>query len=76
MQSAGRTWIRMKVECSPVKIEIQIGNSWRNKVRGTGIGLDNLRSQLNHLYPDNHSLLVDISKLNEFSVNLILNVKK
>lgn len=76
MQSTGRTWIRMKVECSPLKFEIQIGNSWRNKVHGTGIGLNNLRSQLNHLYPDNHSLLVDISKPNEFSVNLILDMKK
>ncbi|MEK6781360.1 MAG: histidine kinase [Bacteroidota bacterium] len=76
MQATGKSWIRMKVECSTEKIEIAISNSWHSKESGNGIGLENLKSQLNHLYPESHSLLVDTTKQNEFSVNLVLNLKK
>ena len=72
MKSTGKSWIRMKVECSASKIEIAISNSWRSKEAGNGIGLENLKGQLNHLYPENYSLLVNTNKPNEFSVNLFL----
>lgn len=72
MKSTGKSWIRMKVECSASKIEIDISNSWKSKESGNGIGLENLKSQLSHLYPEKHSLRVDTDKPNEFSVNLAL----
>lgn len=72
MKSVGKSWIKMKVECSTNKLEIEIGNSWRSRESGNGIGLENLRSQLNHLYPEKYSLRVDTDKPNEFSINLVL----
>ena len=72
MKSTGKSWVRMKVECSASKIEILISNSWRSKEAGNGIGLENLKSQLSHLYPDSYSLRVDTDKSNEFSVTLVL----
>lgn len=76
MKSTGKSWIRMKVECTTEKIEIAISNSWKNKEPGNGIGLENLKSQLDHLYPGKYSLLIGRNEPNEFSVNLVLTVKK
>ena len=76
MKSTGRSWIRMKLECSTDKIKIAISNSWRNKESGNGIGLENLKSQLNHLYPGNHFLEVATDTPGEFSVNLVLITQK
>jgi sensor histidine kinase YesM len=53
-----------------------ISNSWHTIESGNGIGLGNLKSQLNHLYPGNYSLRVDTDKPNEFSVNLVLTTKR
>jgi len=72
MKSAGKSWIRLKLECSSSRVEIVIQNSARSKESGNGIGLDNLKNQLSHLYPKKHLLRVDSSSPNEFSVNLIL----
>ena len=76
MKSTGKSWIRMKVECGIERIEVVIRNSSRSNDSGNGIGLANLKSQLDHLYPGNYSLLVDMKEPNEFSVNLVLTVKK
>ena len=76
MKSTGKSWIRMKIECSANKLEVTISNSWRNKESGNGIGLENLKSQLNHLYPENHFLEVATDKPGEFSVNLVLITQK
>lgn len=76
MKSAGKSWIKMKIECSTNKLEITITNSWRNIESGNGIGLENLRSQLNHLNPDRYSLFVNTDKSGEFSVNLVLTTKR
>jgi len=72
MKSAGKSWIRMKVECSASKVEIMISNSWRIKESGKGIGLENLKSQLHHLYHEKYFLQVGTDRPNEFSVNLVL----
>ncbi len=72
MTSAGKSWISIKVACGPDRTDITISNGWRNDFRGKGIGLDNLRSQLEHLYPEKHSMKIDMEKQGEFSVNLLL----
>ncbi len=75
MNSTGKSWIRMKVECSTDRIEVTVRNSWKKTESGNGIGLENLKSQLDHLYPGKHSLDVNKSEPNQFSVNLVLIVK-
>jgi LytS/YehU family sensor histidine kinase len=75
MNSTGKSWIRMKVECSTDRVEVIVSNSWRNTESGNGIGLDNLKSQLDHLYPGSYSLHVNKSEPNQFSVSLMLVVK-
>ena len=75
MNSTGKSWIRMKVECSIDRMEVIVSNSWRNTESGNGIGLENLKSQLDHLYPGSYSLHVNKSEPNQFSVNLMLVVK-
>jgi len=74
MKSAGKSWIRIKIIGKPEMIAIGISNSWRGDPSGNGIGLENLKSQLNLLYPGSHSLEV-ISRSDEFSVNLVLITK-
>lgn len=74
MKSAGKSWIRIKIVGKPEMIAVDISNSWRGDPSGNGIGLENLKSQLNLLYPGSHSLEV-ISRSDEFSVNLVLITK-
>jgi LytS/YehU family sensor histidine kinase len=73
MKSAGKSFIQMKVECSSGKTEVTISNGWRNGSTGKCIGLENLRSQLEHVYPGKHALVIDTEKPEEFSVKLIIN---
>ncbi len=76
MKSAGKAWIYLKVACKPEKVEIQISNSWQPTEEGNGIGLENLKSQLAHLYPHNHSLQIETGNPNEFLISLIINTEK
>lgn len=76
MPVAGKSWIRMNIDCKEGKIIILIANSWQSKNSGNGIGLQNLKSQLDLLYKESYSLIVDSSITNEFHVNLILNTRK
>jgi LytS/YehU family sensor histidine kinase len=73
MKTAGKAWIKMNVDCSPHATTIQISNSGRPAKQGTGIGLSNLRSQLDHLYPEKYSLQIDSALADQFSVRLVLN---
>ncbi len=74
MKTTGKSWIKMKVVGKPEMIEVRISNSWRGVQSGRGIGLENLKSQLNLLYLGNHSLEV-VARSDEFSVNLVLITK-
>ncbi len=73
MKTAGKAWIKMSVDCSTQATTIQISNSGRPVKQGTGIGLSNLRSQLDHLYPEKYSLQIDSDRADQFSVRLVLN---
>lgn len=72
MKMTGRSWIKMSVDYTSEGMAISVRNSWRKKVSGNGIGLDNLRRQLNLLYGENAQLTVDANRKEEFSVNLII----
>lgn len=72
MKTAGKSWIKMNIKCTLGRTEIFISNSRRDVKEGTGIGLENLLSQLDHLYPQKHSLQIDADKPDKFSINLIL----
>jgi len=76
MKSAGGAWIRLKVACQPEGIEILISNSWVSTVQGKGIGLENLKSQLSHLYPGRHALQIESGNPEEFSISLTLKAEK
>jgi LytS/YehU family sensor histidine kinase len=76
MPIAGKAWIKLIVEEQESGLMILISNSASGTNPGNGIGLENLRSQLHHLYKDGYQLNVENTKSNEFSVNLILNHKK
>lgn len=76
MPIAGNAWINFIVEGKEGGLCISISNSASGTKPGNGIGLENLRSQLHHLYKDEYQLNVENTKANEFSVNLTLNHKK
>jgi LytS/YehU family sensor histidine kinase len=76
MPIAGKAWINFVVDEKERGLSISISNSASGTKPGNGIGLENLRSQLHHLYKDEYQLNVENTKANEFSVNLILNYKK
>jgi len=73
MKTAGKAWIKMNIDCLPQATTIQISNSGRPAKQGIGIGLDNLRSQLDHLYPEKYSLQIDRDVADQFTVRLVLN---
>jgi LytS/YehU family sensor histidine kinase len=76
MPVARNAWINLVVEDSERGLSIVISNSAMDANPGEGIGLENLKSQLNHLYKDNYTMKTERSKVNEFSVTLILNQSK
>jgi LytS/YehU family sensor histidine kinase len=76
MPIAGKAWINFVVEEKERGLSISISNSAYNTKPGNGIGLENLRSQLFHLYENDYQLNIENATANEFSVNLILNRKK
>jgi LytS/YehU family sensor histidine kinase len=71
MPTADNSWIKIAVSNSDV-LRIEIRNSWKKIMMGEGIGLANIKSQLEILFPQNHSLEIDSSRANEFGVVLII----
>jgi LytS/YehU family sensor histidine kinase len=73
MKVAGKSWIKLTVDSNTERTSISIRNSWKNGVSGNGIGLHNLRGQLDLLYDKNYELLIGVDNPGEFSVNLSIN---
>jgi two-component system LytT family sensor kinase len=71
MPLAGKSWIKVRVDCTMEMLKIEIANSAKEKNNGHGIGLENLRGQLKHLYRDAFELLVENSG-DSFTVNLTI----
>jgi len=72
MKSAGKSWITVLISSTPQQLQISIRNSRKNNTAGNGIGLTNLRNQLDLLYDKNYNLSVDNSSVNEFAVTVQL----
>jgi two-component system LytT family sensor kinase len=72
MKTAGRSWIRIEIDCREKDVKVSIGNGWTRQEAGNGIGIQNLRRQLDHLYPGGYHFKVDDGKPGEYSVNLTL----
>jgi two-component system LytT family sensor kinase len=75
MKTAGKAWIRIDVDCRAKEVKVAISNGWARQEGGNGIGLQNLRNQLDHLYPRGYQFKVDDQKPGEYSVNLSLSSK-
>lgn len=75
MPVAGKSWINLIVAEKGNDLFISISNSATVAKPGNGIGLENLRNQLDHLYKGYYSLEIVNSKADEFSINLLLNQK-
>lgn len=75
MPIVGKAWINLSVAEKENGLFISISNSATITKPGNGIGLDNLRNQLDHLYKGYYSLEIVNSKADEFSINLLLNQK-
>lgn len=73
MTMSGKSWIKLIVIADSATVNISLGNSYPNSSLGNGIGLNNLRNQLDHLYKDNYEIKIDTSRNNEFWVSL--NIK-
>jgi sensor histidine kinase YesM len=56
-----KAWVHFSVKTND-GITIVTRNSKQDSTLGNGVGLENLKSQLNHLYKDNHSLQININK--------------
>ena len=74
MKVATDAWIDIRVNGNQEKINIMIRNSMRptDQENKSGIGLINLKSQLDHLYKDRHSLDIQYDA-HSFSVNIELH---
>jgi LytS/YehU family sensor histidine kinase len=72
MKMTGKSWIKMSLDYSSERMAISVRNSWRKKVSGNGIGLENLRRQLNLLYGERVRLSIETNIPEEFSVNLVI----
>lgn len=74
MPSADKSWIEIEIKCSEGQVDIIITNSVGNETQNSekGIGLENLKSQLNLLYKGRHSIGI-IKNANTFQVKLELH---
>lgn len=72
MNSAGKSWVELTVNCEHQDLVVTIRNSCSAGIPGNGIGLSNLRGQLDLLYKERYDLSIDTGTPGIFSVNLIL----
>lgn len=72
MPATEMAWLRLTVETTDGFIHVSISNSVTNRSTPTkGIGLENLKRQLNHLYGDGYAIDIQSSE-REFNVSLKL----
>lgn len=74
LPNAGRSTIELTVEITNKNLEIQVSNSRRRKGDQRGIGLDNLRNQLDLLYGEMYSITINDQEADLFMVTLTLPI--
>lgn len=74
MAMTGKSWLQLRVALEEEKINILVRNSQRASAAGHGIGLQNLRAQLELIYRKQYELLIEDAVPDEYAVNLTLNV--
>lgn len=72
MPTAGKSWIDMSVHCTDHELCFELRNGSRQKNTGHGIGLENLKSQLKHLYHENFNLNIKETNDEVFGVKLTI----
>ena len=72
MPVAGKSWINLDVKCDDAKVVIKISNGRKTSSNGHGIGLENLSSQLEHLYRDKFRLSITTDQVDAFGISLTL----
>ena len=65
-------WVQMSVKCDDEQVNINIRNGRKNRLNGHGIGLENLQSQLNHLFGERSQLVINDNIPAEFGVSLTI----
>lgn len=74
LPNAGKARIEWVLHVKYQHLEIHVSNSYKNKGNQRGIGLDNLRNQLDLLYGDAYSLTIMAQEADMFTVTLILPI--
>ncbi len=72
MKTAGKSFIKIDIVSEREFFKAKVSNSWKKNISESGIGLTNIKDQLRILFPNKHSLTVDGSKEDVFSVVLTI----
>lgn len=74
LRSKGRVMIKVSVRCSGGVMSIVVSNTYDpREQRERGIGIHNLKNQLDILYHGKHQMNIDTSVLGTFSVSVVIN---
>jgi sensor histidine kinase YesM len=71
----GCTWIKISVLERAGELKIDISNNWKQVKLGEGIGLENIKSQLDILFPNRHLIQMDTSQSNQFGITITIQSK-
>ena len=72
MNVSGKPWVRIRVSCTSEHLNVQMANSIKKNNSDHGLGLSNLRNQLDLLYQNKYSLILNDKNADEYSVNLTI----
>ncbi|NRD20125.1 histidine kinase [Winogradskyella eckloniae] len=73
----GNTQIDIKIIVENNKLHLNVENIigiYKRDDKNSGVGLENIQNQLNHLYHNNHHLVIDETKTH-FKIELTINLK-
>jgi sensor histidine kinase YesM len=76
MPVTGKSWVKFTIACTDTQISIDVENAIKNKRNGHGIGLENLKNQMNHLYAGNFRMLIKEIDQQKFGVNLVIETNR